>query len=240
MQAGQNITFGRFRLDLTNECLWQGTRAISLRPKAFAVLKLLVERPGLLVTKQQVLDAVWPNTFVGDAVLKDNIRQLREALHDDAAEPVYIETAHRRGYRFIGKLSEPASKNPAVLSISREFEYSSSIAASASSRDTQEVLGRDAELAKLRMWLERALAGERQTVFVTGEPGIGKTTLVHAFLREASLRAAMLVARGQCLEHYGSGEAYLPVLDGFSRLCRSTAATEVLNCLRQHAPSWLA
>jgi len=240
MQAGQNITFGRFRLDLTNECLWQGTRAISLRPKAFAVLKLLVERPGLLVTKQQVLDAVWPNTFVGDAVLKDNIRQLREALHDDAAEPVYIETAHRRGYRFIGKLSEPASKNPAVLSISREFEYSSSIAANASSRDTQEVLGRDAELAKLRMWLERALAGERQTVFVTGEPGIGKTTLVHAFLREASLRAAMLVARGQCLEHYGSGEAYLPVLDGFSRLCRSTAATEVLNCLRQHAPSWLA
>ena len=122
MQAGQNITFGRFRLDLTNECLWQGTRAISLRPKAFAVLKLLVERPGLLVTKQQVLDAVWPDTFVGDAVLKDNIRQLREALHDDAAEPVYIETAHRRGYRFIGKLSEPASKNPAVLSISREFE----------------------------------------------------------------------------------------------------------------------
>jgi DNA-binding winged helix-turn-helix (wHTH) protein len=108
MQAGENITFGRFRLDLTNECLWQGTRAISLRPKAFAVLKLLVERPGMLVTKQQVLDAVWPDTFVGDAVLKDSIRQLREALHDDAAEPIYIETAHRRGYRFIGKLNEPA------------------------------------------------------------------------------------------------------------------------------------
>src|SRR3954453_1387725 len=80
MQAAQDITFGRFRLDLTNECLWQGTRAISLRPKAFAVLRLLVERPGLLVTKQQVLDTVWPDTFVGDAVLKDSIRQLREAL----------------------------------------------------------------------------------------------------------------------------------------------------------------
>src|SRR5436305_10295939 len=106
MQAAQNIKFGHFRLDLTNECLWQGTRAISLRPKAFAVLKLLVERPGLLVTKQQVLEKVWPDTFVGDAVLKDSIRQLREALDDDAGSPNYIETAHRRGYRFIGEISD--------------------------------------------------------------------------------------------------------------------------------------
>lgn len=238
MQAGQNITFGRFRLDLTNECLWQGTRAISLRPKAFAVLKVLVERPGLLVTKQQVLDAVWPDTFVGDAVLKDSIRQLREALDDDAAEPVYIETAHRRGYRFIGKLSDPPAKNSAVSSVSPAFEGSSNPAPVRA--DAQEVLGRDAELAKLRTWLERAIAGERQTVFVTGEPGIGKTTLVQAFLQQMSDGSAILVARGQCLEHYGSGEAYLPVLDGFSRLCRSAAATQVLNCLRQHAPSWLA
>src|SRR5262250_3448276 len=107
MHTGKEIRFGRFRLDLVNECLRTGSRSISLRPKAFAVLKMLVERPGQLVTKQQVLDAVWPGTFVGDAVLKDNIRQLREALEDDAGSPTYIETAHRRGYRFIGKLSHP-------------------------------------------------------------------------------------------------------------------------------------
>ena len=98
MQAEKDITFGQFRLDLTNECLWRGARAISLRPKAFAVLKLLIENPGQLVSKQKVLDTVWPGTFVGDAVLKDNIRQLREALEDDAGSPSYIETAHRRGY----------------------------------------------------------------------------------------------------------------------------------------------
>src|SRR5215472_5858832 len=108
MQAQREISFGKFRLDLVNECLWQGARSISLRPKAFAVLKLLIDNPGLLVTKQQVLDTVWPGTFVGDAVLKDNIRQLREALDDDAGSPAYIETVHRRGYRFIGKTSEPA------------------------------------------------------------------------------------------------------------------------------------
>src|SRR6476620_4080468 len=95
-------TFGRFRLDLTNECLWQGAQAISLRPKAFAVLKLLVEHSGQLVTKQKLLETVWPGTYVGDAVLKASIRQLREAMGDDAASPRYIETAHRRGYRFIG------------------------------------------------------------------------------------------------------------------------------------------
>jgi DNA-binding winged helix-turn-helix (wHTH) protein/tetratricopeptide (TPR) repeat protein len=242
MQAGQNVTFGRFRLDLTNECLWQGTRAISLRPKAFAVLKLLVERPGLLVTKQQALDAVWPDTFVGDAVLKDSIRQLREALHDDAAEPVYIETAHRRGYRFIGKLSEPAftTKTPAVSSSAPASEPSPNISAISPSTDTPGILGRETELSKMHSWLEHALAGKRQILFVTGEPGIGKTTVVQAFLQQMSRDSAILVARGQCLEHYGSGEAYLPVLDGFSRLCRSARATEVLNCLRQHAPSWLA
>jgi len=109
----QEITFEAFRLDFVNECLWREARAISLRPKAFRVLKLLVERRGQLVTKQQVLDAVWPETFVGDAVLKDVVRQLREALNDCATAPCYIETAHRRGYRFIAKIS-PACTVPAV------------------------------------------------------------------------------------------------------------------------------
>ena len=239
MQAPKDIAFGKFRLDLTNECLRQGTRAISLRPKAFAVLRLLLEHPGQLVNKQQVLDAVWPGTFVGDAVLKDNIRQLREALHDDAGSPVYIETAHRRGYRFIGKLSEPApGKNPSVQAPLSQLPPH--IAAFTSSATANGVLGRDAELAKMRGWLQRALAGERQTVFITGEPGIGKTTIVQAFLEQATQVPGVRVARGQCLEHYGSGEAYLPVLDGFSRLCRSRDGAQVLDVLRQHASAWLA
>src|SRR6476469_8299563 len=112
----QEIAFEAFRLDLINECLWQDARAISLRPKAFRVLKLLVEHPGQLVTKQQVLDTVWPETFVGDAVLKDIVRQLRGALNDRATSPSYIETAHRRGYRFIAKIS-PACTSPASTKI---------------------------------------------------------------------------------------------------------------------------
>jgi DNA-binding winged helix-turn-helix (wHTH) protein/predicted ATPase len=241
MQAQKDITFGRFQLDLTNECLWQGKRAISLRPKAFAVLRLLVENSGLLVTKQQVLDTVWPGTFVGDAVLKDSIRQLREALEDDAGAPIYIETAHRRGYRFIGKLSGTTPNRDGARASQKTFSESApKVDAESSSVSAVRVLGREAELARMRSWLDRALAGERQTVFVTGEPGIGKTTLVQAFLEQAAQVPGVRVARGQCLEHYGSAEAYLPVLDAFSRLCRSRDGAQVLDLLREQAPAWLA
>src|SRR5580704_796509 len=144
MQAAREIAFGKFRLDLTNECLWQGTRSIPLRPKAFAVLKLLLEHPGQLVNKQQVLDTVWPGTFVGDAVLKDNIRQLREALNDNAGSPTYIETAHRRGYRFIGKLLDPAaSKSSGVATQAPLSQLPHDVAALDSSVTANGILGRD-------------------------------------------------------------------------------------------------
>src|SRR5215469_16333025 len=148
MQATKEIAFGPFRFDLTNECLWSGTRAISLRPKAFAVLKLLIENPGQLVSKQKVLDIVWPGTFVGDAVLKDNIRQLREALDDDAGSPAYIETAHRRGYRFIGKTSEPAPGKHSTKAV-QDSSLSPKIPGSSSSATETRVLGREPELARM-------------------------------------------------------------------------------------------
>lgn len=239
----KTIQFGQYRLDLTNECLWQGTHAISLRPKAFAVLKTLIEKAGQLVKTQELLDAVWPGTFVGDAVLKGCILQLREALEDSAASPRYIETVHRRGYRFIGGDAEGAENDT-----ERKAQRGSMPVRDRASRTIQHapgeiqvgVLGRDAELAKLLGWLERVGAGERQTIFVTGEAGIGKTTLVEAFLEQARQTPGTLVVRGQCLEHFGSGEAYLPVLDGFSRLCRSAEGARALEILREQAPSWLA
>lgn len=203
-------------------------------------MKVLIEHPGRLVTKQQVMDSVWPDTFIGDAVLKDNIRQLREALDDDARTPIYIETAHRRGYRFIGKLSEQTLReDPAPVSIPVS-ESAAKISPVVSSTTATSLLGREAELEHLCGRLNHALAGKRQTVFVTGEAGIGKTSVVEAFLERAARVPGLRIARGQCLEHYGAGEAYLPILEGFSRLCRSKDGAEVLDVLRQQAPAWLA
>jgi predicted ATPase/DNA-binding winged helix-turn-helix (wHTH) protein len=240
MRSERQITFGEFRLDVVNECLWRRNQSIPLRPKAFAVLKYLVECGGQLVTKQQLLDAVWSDTFVTDAVLKDCIRQLRTTLEDDVASPRFIETAHRRGYRFIAQISEDSAQNftqssEPEISINENFEEHPKYAYSGAG-----VVGRAAELAEMRSWLDRTLRGERQIVFVTGEPGIGKTTLVEAFLQILASGQQILIGRGQCLEQYGEGEAYLPVLEAISRLGRESESRSFVNLLYRLAPTWLA
>jgi pimeloyl-ACP methyl ester carboxylesterase/DNA-binding winged helix-turn-helix (wHTH) protein len=96
--------FGPFRLDPANELLTRDGRAVKLRPKAFAMLSYLVASAGQLVTKQDLLDDLWPDAFIGDAALKTCMREIRQALDDDAQHPRYIETAHRRGYRFIAQV----------------------------------------------------------------------------------------------------------------------------------------
>ena len=227
------IIFDPFSLDLTNECLWRGSQTIKLRPKAFAVLNYLLGHPGQLVTKENLLNAVWPETFVSDAVLKVAIRQLREALGDDPKTPRFIETAHRRGYRFIGDIAETAQvagRDPVI----RRSGVSDSLRAADSSRG---VVGRDEALSRMRGWLEKMLSGERQIAFVTGEPGIGKTALVDTFARSISSDRSIRICRGQCLERYGTNEAYLPVLDAIVRLCREEPT--IVNVLRTHAPMWL-
>jgi predicted ATPase len=93
-------------------------------------------------------------------------------------------------------------------------------------------------LKQLQHSLEKALTGKRQLVFVTGEPGIGKTALVDTFLLGAAVR--LHIARGQCIEHYGAGEAYLPVLEALEGLCRRPGHERLVQLLRQHAPLWLA
>jgi predicted ATPase/DNA-binding winged helix-turn-helix (wHTH) protein len=229
------IVFEPFSLDLANQCLWRGSQAIKLRPKAFAVLDYLVGRPGRLVTKEELLNSIWPETFVGEAVLKVTIRQLREALEDDPKFPRFIETAHRRGYRFIGQIAESGqllAGDPEIGSI-RDIPASPLRLASS----PLEVVGRDGALSQMRVWLEKMLSGERKIVFVTGEAGIGKTALVDTFARSIASDRTIRISRGQCLEQYGTSEAFLPFLEAIGRLCRGQG--RVVDVLRAHAPMWL-
>jgi predicted ATPase len=99
------------------------------------------------------------------------------------------------------------------------------------------VVGRDEALSRMRSWLEKMLGGDRQIVFVTGEAGIGKTSLVDTFARSMAFDRSIRIGRGQCLEQYGTSEAYLPVLEAIGRLCREQ--TQVVEVLRAHAPMWL-
>lgn len=102
MAAGQVLRFGPYRLDASEERIWRGQDLVKLTHKSFSVLRYLAERPKHLVTKEELFKALWPNTAVGDAALTRCIREIREALTDDPRSPHYIETAHRRGFRFIG------------------------------------------------------------------------------------------------------------------------------------------
>ncbi|MDQ4076999.1 MAG: protein kinase, partial [Chloroflexota bacterium] len=100
-------------------------------------------------------------------------------------------------------------------------------------------VGREAELQQLHGLLERALGGMRQVVFVTGEAGLGKTTLVNTFLTEARNKAPLWIGYGQCVEHQGAGEAYMPVLETLGRLSRGSGGDGLVALLAARAPTWL-
>ncbi|NOT53005.1 MAG: transcriptional regulator [Deltaproteobacteria bacterium] len=104
MTDGQ-IGLGDFRVDPRNETLWHGARELRVRPKAFTVLLHLLNHAGQLVTKDELLRVVWPDTVVSEAALSVSIGELRRKLGDDAKTPRYIETVHRRGFRFVGKVA---------------------------------------------------------------------------------------------------------------------------------------
>jgi class 3 adenylate cyclase len=108
--------FDDFRLDPDNACLWRGTQPIALTPKAFDVLHYLVTQPDRLVTKDTLLDAVWPETAVSDAVVRIAIGELRRALGDTAQASRYIATVQRRGYRFVAPVVEHAEAVPGPTS----------------------------------------------------------------------------------------------------------------------------
>jgi len=103
------FTFGEFRLDAVSGHLYRGDDAVPLTPKAFAVLHHLVSHAGRLISKAELIETVWPGVFVGDAVLKSSVREVRKALGDDPQQPRYIETAHRRGYRLIATVVAAAA-----------------------------------------------------------------------------------------------------------------------------------
>ena len=147
MQSAQQVNFAHFRLDLANEQLWRGNQPIPLRRQTFAVLRYLVEHAGQVVSKAVLLDALWPGVYVTDMAPMICIRELRKALGDDARVPQFIETAHRRGYRFIAPLTAPpvASSQYSVVS----SQKSATRTPSTQHANDPTLVGRETELAQL-------------------------------------------------------------------------------------------
>src|SRR5262245_12435591 len=165
------LRFDTFELDEADARLKREGIPVALAPKAFAVLCTLARQPGVLVTKDALLDAVWGHRHVSESVLKTTISEVRAALADDAKQPRYIETASRRGYRFIGPTNSSIGLVAANASLPTVAPQSS-------------LIGRQAALERLRETYRRASSGERQLVWIEGDAGVGKTKLVETFLGE--------------------------------------------------------
>ena len=219
--------FGPFRLDPATTCLWQEDQLVPLPPKPLAVLAYLVTHAGQVVTKDALLEAVWPETAVSEGVLKTCMGQIRRVLGETARTPRYITTVHRRGYRFLAPVTQVAPATPLDSSPSLPLSPPPLLVA------------REAELAQLQQCWAHALQGRRQVVCITGEAGIGKTTLVDAFVAQVGTAEAVWLGRGQCIEQYGAGEAYLPLLEALGQLGRGPDGARLVEFLRQQAPSWL-
>ena len=220
MDGGRQVFFPPFTLDISNQLLQRGSEKISLRPKTLAVLAYLLEHPHRLVSKDELMTAVWPGATVVDAALRVSIQEIRKALGDDSNKSKFIETVGKKGYRFIAPVNVrlPETQGESFLPF----------------------VGRTAELDRLRHHLEIAGSGKRQLVFVSGEPGIGKTILVDAFLKTVLISLGVIFAVGFCIEQFGTGEAYLPVFDLLERLCNLSGSDTIVDSFRQYAPSWLA
>jgi DNA-binding winged helix-turn-helix (wHTH) protein len=178
MQPEQLFIFGSYRFAPHTGQVWRGKQDVRLTGKAVAVLRHLVDRVGRTVTKEELFHAVWPDTVVSDAALTSCIQELRQALRDQAKRPRYIETVHRRGFRWLAPL-----RTTSPVSGSR-FQVPSSHSPIRIPQSTIALVGRRADLTFLHEGFAKALTGERQLVFVTGEPGIGKTTLLEVFVSE--------------------------------------------------------
>ena len=216
-----------FRLDAVNECLWRRTGAgeeerILLTPTEFAVLNHLVQHSGELVTQRELLDSVWPGTAIEPQVVKNKIFHLRRLLGDESKQPRYIETLPRRGYRFIGKLQRATlGESDAPTTASR-------------------LVARENVLSELWQRLRMASSGKAQLIFITGEPGIGKTAVAEEFHRQvADSETTVYLTHGQCLEGLGVKEAFYPVLEAVGRMCRGPDGARVVDTLATEAPTWL-
>src|SRR5712671_3605794 len=141
--AHQMKVFKPFRLDTVNQCLWRAESRMALTPKAFDVLRYLVEHAGRLVTPDEVLEAIWPETYVNPEGIRKYVLEIRKVLGDQRSPPSFIETLPKRGYRFIADVTD-------------EWKPAPSAAMSFASGN---MVGRDGALAQLVEFLKIAETG---------------------------------------------------------------------------------
>ena len=240
MLTGKELAFGPYRLDAANARLLRDGRPVALTPKAFDVLHHLASRAQRLVTKDELLSAVWPDVIVSDASIKVCVREIRKALDDEAKTPTYIETVHRRGYRFIAEVVGSGGKPTSAEDTAKLAAPTTTTAAEPvpAAPPPPTLVGRDAELRRLNQAIHVARGARRQCVFVSGGAGSGKTALADAFVRGAASGGQVVLLTGHCFEQFGTSEPYMPVWEAIGALSRQRPSPVLSALLSRHAAAY--
>lgn len=235
---GQQLVFPPFQLDLDSECLFRGEEQVALSQRPTAVLQYLAMQAPQVISKSELIEKIWEG-YNAQAGPKQSVAEIRKALGDSRSAPRFIKTVGRDGYQFIA----PVSYEESFPSFApQDYGYGNARNGHPSPLPApphSSFVGRATELVELHSSFARAQQGERQLVFIGGEAGIGKTALVDAFLAQLPRTKNIWVSRGQCIEHYGEGEAYLPILDALGRWMHHIDQPRLLAFLKRYAPAWL-
>jgi DNA-binding winged helix-turn-helix (wHTH) protein/tetratricopeptide (TPR) repeat protein len=226
-------TFANCELDTEGFELRRDGVAESVEPQVFEVLAYLLAHRDRVVSREELLAQVWGHAYVSDTALTSRLRDARRAVGDSGSAQRLIRTIRGRGYRFVGDVAE---RDGAAGGTGASPVTGSPAAERA--RVTPWMAGREREAERLGGLFGDALDGTRQLVIVTGEPGIGKTTLIESFLAQAAAHPGVVVATGRCVDQRGAVEPYMPVLDALAGLA-ATEGVDIAERLERIAPSWI-
>lgn len=231
--------FGPFRLDVEASVLFRDGRPVALGQRAVALLRILVEHPGALVSKDDLIEAAWSGLAVEESNLSVQISALRRAL-GDAGGADWIETMPRRGYRFVGPAVR-VEKAQAAVTPSPSRQMMPRQAAGEDDRSdssSQMIVGRASSLEALDRMTAHVLAGRRQVAFVKGEAGIGKTAFIAKAVERLRAQGFDLLS-GRCTERFGIDDVFQPLIDALAARCRAPGGNDLLAAIRMHAPTWM-
>src|SRR5215475_3897028 len=216
--------FDDFRVDTGQFLLSRAGSTRPISPTVFRILLILLERAGESVSKEELMKYVWPDSFVEEGNLNRNVSTLRKVLQEKPSDHRYIETIPKTGYRFIAPVR--------VI----DYQPPANVPHTASTRTSNRVVGREPERDTLRRAYDQARQGHGGIVCISGDVGLGKTTLIDAFLDDLIRDGQTFhLSRGRCSESFAESEPFMPWIESLRTLASEPAIGTVM---AKAAPSW--